>query len=176
MTNGAISREAVVSFLRVIAAPNSSVTLRLGGTSELVTFDEIIEAINTLPAVQPAPDVGALETLASIGSYLGAGIGDDMTTPDEYHKRIMWGIDYHASVIVKRCADIVEELSKRSYSGDRVGWGNIKTAILAVDQSPAPDVGAMVEALRSIAGNTCCDGCREAGRVAAAALAQWEAK
>ena len=86
-----------------------------------------------LPAV--VPGVKPLDVLAGLSSYLGAGLGDDDTTPEQYDERIRWGIDHQIAVTVQRCADVIEELSKEAYSGKRVHWGQIKQAILAV--SPA---------------------------------------
>ena len=77
----------------------------------------------------------ALSVLSGLSSYLGAGLGNDDTTPEQYDKRIRWGIDHQIAVTVQRCADVIEELSKEAYSGKRVHWGQIKQAILAV--SPA---------------------------------------
>ena len=86
----------------------------------------------------------ALSVLSGLSSYLGAGLGNDDTTPEQYDKRIRWGIDHQIAVTVQRCADVIEELSKEAYSGKRVPWGQIKQAILAL--SPAAQPGADVAA------------------------------
>lgn len=35
----------------------------------------------------------AMGVLSTLSSYLGAGLGEDTTTPDQYNERIRWGID-----------------------------------------------------------------------------------
>ncbi len=47
-----IERDEVLKFLSYINSANHGVILRLGGSSEVVTLDEIIEAIEELPVVQ----------------------------------------------------------------------------------------------------------------------------
>lgn len=68
----------------------------------------------------------ALDVLAGLSSYLGAGIGDDTTTAQQYDDRIRWGIDHIGRVYRDRAAQVVEECSKRPGTT----WGAVKRAIL----------------------------------------------
>lgn len=76
-------------------------------------------------------DNEALNVMAGISSYLGAGLGDDDTTADQYGKRIRWGLDNHHNMTVQLCADIVERLSKTP----NTTWGEIKAEILTLKLS-----------------------------------------
>lgn len=76
----------------------------------------------------------AVSVLSSISSYLGAGMGDENTTPDEFEKRIRWGIDHHVSAIITLAADMVERLSKKPGTT----WGEVKSAIAALAAAPQP--------------------------------------
>lgn len=80
----------------------------------------------------------AMSSLADLSSYVGAGIGDDNTTADEYHERIRWGIDHLVSATIQRCADVVE---KESLHPARASFGTIKRAILNLDVAAGQDVG-----------------------------------
>jgi len=97
---------------------------------------EIDAAVAELAPAAQAREA-ALSVLSGLSSYLGAGLGDDATTPEQYDDRIRWGIDHQIAVTVQRCANVIEELSKEAYSGKRVPWGQIKQAVLAVFSTSA---------------------------------------
>ena len=92
-----------------------------------------------LEAVAQAEDYR--DTLSSLASYLGAGMGDEKTTAEQFNDKIRWGIDFIANAQIQRCADLVERLSKKP----ETTWGAVKTAILALrapscDTKPAENV------------------------------------
>lgn len=89
-----------------------------------------------------SPGDGWRDVLSGLSSYLGAGLGDEGATLEQYDSRIRWGIEHQASAIVQRCADVIEELSKEAYSGKRIPWGQIKKAVLAVCPAPPASEGA----------------------------------
>lgn len=78
----------------------------------------------------------AIDVLASLSSYLGAGLGDDKTTADQYDMRIRWGIDYQHNAIVRLCAETIERLSKTP----NTTWGDVKAEImkLSIPSPPLP--------------------------------------
>lgn len=67
------------------------------------------------------------EVLSQLSSYVGAGIGDEGTTSEQFIKRITWGIDHISDAQLAFAAAIVEECSKRP----QTTWGEVKQAILA---------------------------------------------
>lgn len=71
----------------------------------------------------------ARDILSGLSSYLSAGIGDDKTTLTQYDDRIRWGIDNLARLMVVRCADVVEECSKRPATT----WGQVRSRVLEVE-------------------------------------------
>jgi hypothetical protein len=89
---------------------------------------------------------GVVEILANLSSYLGAGIGDDTTTPEEYDRRIRWGIDHIGRVYRDRAAQVVEECSKRPSTT----WGQVKRAIL--DDTCLPTASMEPTALAALNG------------------------
>lgn len=107
---------------------------------------ESVDAILTTPSVQAAlakvrgEERAALDVPASLSSYLGAGIGDDSTTAEQYDARIRWGIDHLASVFRTRAANVIEECSKER---PRLSWGEVKRAVREDTFFPEPsDVAA----------------------------------
>ena len=68
----------------------------------------------------------AVGVLSHLSSYLGAGMGDDETTIEQFDARIRWGIDFIGSVYRERAAAVVEECSKTFHPT----WGTVKRAIL----------------------------------------------
>jgi hypothetical protein len=56
------------------------------------------------PNQPPAGEDGdtARDVLADLSSYVGAGIGDESTTPEQYGERIRWGIDHLCSAASKK--------------------------------------------------------------------------
>lgn len=64
--------------------------------------------------------------LSGLSSYLGAGLGDDSTTPEQFDARIRWGIEHIGSVHRARAAAVVEECSKRPSTT----WGQVRSAVL----------------------------------------------
>jgi hypothetical protein len=100
---------------------------------------------------QPGDVERARDILSNLSSYLGAGMGDDATTLEEFDKRIRWGIDHVGRVYRDRAAQVVEECSKRP----RTTWGEVKRAILDDTCLPTAALSAiprdprgLVEALR----------------------------
>lgn len=93
-----------------------------------------------IAALAPAEAGGveAREVLSGLSSYLGAGMGEDDTTAEEYEKRIRWGIDYQINATVQRCANVIEELSKQAYSGQSVPWGRSRAPFLPSQRRPPP--------------------------------------
>lgn len=84
----------------------------------------------------------ARDILSNLSSYLGAGMGDDNTTPEQFDARIRWGIDHIGRVYRDRAAQVVEECSKRPCTT----WGKVKRAILddtclPTALPPAPEAG-----------------------------------
>lgn len=52
----------------------------------------------------------AMGVLSALSSYLGAGLGEDTTTPDQYNERIRWGIDHLLRVETGRREEAEREL------------------------------------------------------------------
>lgn len=67
------------------------------------------------------------DILSSLSSFLGAGMGDDDTTPEQFAQRIRWGVEHQIAAAIQRAADVVEEASKRPGS---CTWGQLRTRIL----------------------------------------------
>lgn len=105
------------------------------GSVEAEFVNDWVKEANDALAAAPQPGNGdALSVLSGISSYLGAGMGDENTTPAEFEKRIRWGIDHHVSAIITLAADMVERLSKRP----NTTWGEVKSAIIALAAAPQP--------------------------------------
>lgn len=81
----------------------------------------------------------ALDILAGLSSFLGAGLGDDSTTPEEYGRRIRWGIDHIGTVYRQRAAQVVEECSTIR---PLPTWGYVKRAIL--DDTALPTAMSLI--------------------------------
>lgn len=85
----------------------------------------------------------AEDVLRDLAMYLGVGgyndIGDAPFDPEKFDRKIRWGIDYFVKETVFRCADKIEELSKRPSTR----WGEVKAAIQAIATEPeaSPAVG-----------------------------------
>lgn len=101
-----------------------------------------IKTLSQQPGTQ-AGETEALAVLSSLSSYLAAGLGDEATTAEQFDARIRWGIDHWTVAVIQRCADIVEECSKRP----NMGWGEVKKRILALK----PEYEASVTATRAAA-------------------------
>lgn len=95
----------------------------------LVNFEEESQDVRlaaTTLAAQQARIEAAMDVLSGLSSYLGAGLGDEATTPEQFNERIRWGIEQLGAVHRARAAAIVEECSKRP----KTTWGEVKCAIL----------------------------------------------
>lgn len=71
------------------------------------------------------------EALSTLSSYVGAGLGDEKTTPQQFIARINWGINHIEGSAFERAAAIVEDCSKRPSTT----WGEVKRALLNVSQA-----------------------------------------
>ena len=82
------------------------------------------------------------ETLSALSSYLGAGMGDDKTTPEQFRERIDWGVDHQIGAAINRAAGVVERMSQQRPTPT---WGEVRTAILALAPTlhPASPLGAV---------------------------------
>lgn len=74
------------------------------------------------------------DKMSALSSYVGAGIGGDSTTPEQFDERIRWGIDHLERVAMKRAAAIVETCSQKPSTT----WGEVKRAILDAALEPRP--------------------------------------
>ena len=126
---------------------------------------------------EPTTKRTAEDVLRDLAMYLGVGgyndIGDAPFDPEKFDRKIRWGIDYFVKATVTRCADKVEEMSKRP--GTR--WGEVKAALQAISpetealakpaSSPAP--------VRPIGNQGISDYQREIARNMAEGFAAWNA-
>lgn len=102
------------------------------------------ELLDAMPGEYRGEVEGLRAVLSGLSSYLGAGLGDEATTPEQFDQRIRWGIEHQASAYRDRAASIVEECSKRPGTT----WGEVKSAIQNDTFFPEPD-NSEVERLRA---------------------------
>jgi hypothetical protein len=94
----------------------------------------IIDALAPVPQATENPENEYRDALSAISSFLGAGLGDDSTSADDFYKRIRWGIDNHVSCTFDFCAAIVERLSNKP----NTTWGEVKAEFMRKARETAP--------------------------------------